>query len=311
MKKIAFVFPGQGSQSVGMLDGLTEFPEVTAAMETANQVLNIDLLEMVNQGPAETLNQTQWTQPALLAASVGIYNAVDARTDLDIACMAGHSLGEYSAMVCAGVLSLETATELVYKRGLYMQQAVPEGTGSMAAILGLEPNVVEQACQQAQQQSSGTVSAANYNSPGQIVIAGETKAVALASQLCLDAGAKKIMPLAVSVPSHCELMKPAAEELAEALADIELKPPKVPVLHNVDVKSHNDQATMQAVLKQQLYSPVRWTQTMEELQALGVETVAECGPGKVLSGLFKRFDRSLTVIPLMNAKGINTLTGES
>lgn len=306
MKKIAFVFPGQGSQSVGMLEGLTTYAEINQSLATANRVLDVDLLQMINQGPAAELNQTQWTQPALLAVSVGIFRAIQARKEIDVALMAGHSLGEYSALVCAGALSFEAALELVYKRGLYMQEAVPAGTGSMAAVLGLEPADVEQACQQAQQTSGNTVSPANYNSPGQIVIAGEREAVAKASQLCVEAGAKKVMPLAVSVPSHCELMHPAAEKLAADLAGIEMQSPEVPVLHNVDVQSHNDTAAIKAVLEQQLYSPVRWTQTMQAFQQADVTTVAECGPGKVLSGLFKRFDRSLQITPLMNEKGVES-----
>lgn len=309
MNKIAFVFPGQGSQSVGMLDGLTEYSEITDCFKTANQVLGIDLLKMVNQGPSEELNQTQWTQAALLAASVGIFKAIQAHKKIDIDCMAGHSLGEYSALVCAGALPFESAIQLVYKRGLYMQAAVPAGTGSMAAVLGLAAIDIETACEQAQQQGYGSVSPANYNSPGQIVIAGTVKAVAKASQLCIDAGAKRILPLAVSVPSHCELMRPAADKLAEDLLGLELLSPQTTILHNVDVLPHSEKDKIQEVLKQQLYSPVKWTQTMDAFKAAGIETVVECGPGKVLSGLFKRFDRNLQVIPLSDAKGIETLLG--
>ncbi len=306
MNKIAFVFPGQGSQSVGMLDGLSDYAEVTDCLKTANQVLGVDLLQMINQGPAEDLNQTQWTQPTLLATSVGIFKALQAHKEFSVDVMAGHSLGEYSALVCAGALSLESAIELVHKRGLYMQDAVPAGTGSMAAVLGLDAEVIEAACSQ----SSGKVSPANYNSPGQIVIAGEAAAVAEAGQRCVEAGAKKVMPLAVSVPSHCELMKPAAERLFNDLSKLEITSPKVPVLHNVDVKFHTDQQQIKHVLQQQLFAPVRWTQTMETIQSMGIEVVAECGPGKVLSGLFKRFDRSIQTIPLLNAKGMQTFIGE-
>ncbi|WP_223789009.1 ACP S-malonyltransferase [Marinicella meishanensis] len=306
MNKLAFVFPGQGSQSVGMLDGLMDHPEVTACLKTANEVLGIDLLNMVNQGPAEELNQTQWTQPALLATSVGIYRAIMARKEIQVTVMAGHSLGEYSALVCAGAVDFADAIQLVHKRGTYMQQAVPAGTGSMAAVLGLDEASVEAACAQA----NGQVSPANYNSPGQIVIAGETEAVTEASQLCSDAGAKKVMPLAVSVPSHCALMRPAAEQLKADLDATEWQTPQVPVLHNVDVQSHESEAAIKAALTQQLFAPVRWTETMQALQNQGVDTVAECGPGKVLSGLFKRFDRNLQVIPLLNAKGFQSLIGE-
>ncbi|TDR16308.1 ACP S-malonyltransferase [Marinicella litoralis] len=310
MNKIAFVFPGQGSQSVGMLDGLTEYTEIIDCFTTANEVLDVDLLKMVNEGPVDELNQTQWTQPALLATSVGIFRAIRARKEFDISVLAGHSLGEYSALVCAGSLSLETALKLVHKRGLYMQQAVPSGQGSMAAVLGLEAALVEQACQQAQAEMSGSVSPANYNSPEQIVIAGSVAEVTRASELCVAAGAKKVMPLAVSVPSHCALMKSAADRLAVDLEAIELTQPELPILHNVDVKSHQDQAVIKQLLVQQLYSPVRWTQTMEAFQAIDIEMVVECGPGKVLSGLFKRFDRSLKTVPLLNAKGIESIIEE-
>jgi [acyl-carrier-protein] S-malonyltransferase len=310
MNKIAFVFPGQGSQSVGMLDALADYPEVAAAFAVANDVLNVDLLQMVNQGPAEELNKTQWTQPALLAASVGIYQAIQSRKSLPVAVMAGHSLGEYSALVCSGSLDLATALQLVHKRGLYMQEAVPAGQGSMAAILGLEPEIIEEACEQAQQDTKLTVSPANFNSPGQIVIAGAADAVERAGVLCQDAGAKRVMPLAVSVPSHCELMRPAADKLAVDLQNIEFKVPAINILHNVDVASHADSDGIKKALIAQLYSPVRWTQTMEALQKNEVDTVAECGPGKVLSGLFKRFDRNLNAIPLLNAKGIETVLGE-
>lgn len=303
MKRIAFVFPGQGSQSVGMLDALNEYVDVQAHVQVANEVLGVDLFKMINEGPTEKLNQTQWTQPAILATSVGIYKAVQARKDIQASVFAGHSLGEYSALVCAGALDLETAIQLVHKRGLYMQEAVPSGTGSMAAILGLDAESIEKACQHVE----GLVSPANYNSPGQIVIAGETTAVEQASQSCVDAGAKKVMPLAVSVPSHCELMKPAAEKLAIDLEQIGICVPNVPVLHNVDVQSHEDAVTIKEMLRQQLYAPVRWTQTMEVFQEMGIEQVVECGPGKVLSGLFKRFDRSLKVVSLLNAKGIESL----
>ncbi len=309
MNKIAFVFPGQGSQSVGMLDGLVDYPEVADCITTAGQVLDVDLSQMIHAGPAEQLNQTQWTQPALLAASVGIYRALQARKGFTADTMAGHSLGEYSALVCAQAMPLEVAVALVHKRGLYMQQAVPAGTGSMAAVLGLEVAEIQTACQQAQASTGETVSPANYNSPGQTVIAGASEAVAQASQNCVDAGAKKVMPLAVSVPSHCELMRPAADLLAADLAAVELQTPQVPVLHNVDVQAHTDSEAIKAALIQQLYAPVRWTETMQNFQQADIETVVECGPGKVLSGLFKRFDRGLTIHSLLNAKGIEKFLG--
>ncbi|MCX7555034.1 ACP S-malonyltransferase [Marinicella sp. S1101] len=306
MNKIAFVFPGQGSQSVGMIDALADFSHVASHLRQAGDVLGVDLLKMVNEGPADELNKTEWTQPALLAVSVGVFAAVSAKKEVSIEVMAGHSLGEYSALVCAGSLAFNDAIALVHKRGLYMQEAVPAGTGSMAAVLGLDAALIEKACEDV----VGTVSPANYNSPGQIVIAGEIKAVEEVSALCAQAGAKKVMPLAVSVPSHCELMKPAAEKLSADLAATDLVVPNIPILHNVDVQSHQDTTAIKDRLKQQLYQPVRWTQTMQSLQQMGITHIAECGPGKVLSGLFKRFDRALQVTPLLNAKGIESITSE-
>jgi len=310
MKNTAFVFPGQGSQSVGMLKGLSAYAEIDECLQIANQVLNIDLIKIIDEDLEGQLNQTQWTQPALLAVSVGIFQTLKSRRELDISLMAGHSLGEYSALVCAGSLSLDVAIELVHKRGLYMQKAVPAGTGSMAAVLGLEADIVEQICQQVQQSTTQTVSPANYNSPGQIVIAGANAAVATASQLCVDAGAKKVMSLDVSVPSHCELMRTAAEQLSVELTSVDIRPPQVPILHNVDVGAHDDPEVIKTLLVEQLYSPVCWAQTMQAIQQKGIEVVAECGPGKVLSGLFKRFDRSVKVIPLLNEKGIESLIAD-
>lgn len=310
MNKVAFVFPGQGSQSVGMLDELIIYPEVAESFMIANEVLHIDLLDMVNNGPVDELNKTQWTQPALLAASVGLFHAVQARKSMTVDIMAGHSLGEYSALVCAGSLSFEAAVSLVHKRGLFMQESVPSGTGSMAAVLGLDAELVEDACSRAHQLTAGLVSPANYNSPEQIVIAGEVNAVLKASELCIDAGAKKVMPLAVSVPSHCELMRSAAEKLGQELNQTQLNAPNLPILHNVDVSSHSDEQTIKALLQQQLYLPVKWTQTMAAIQDMAVVNVVECGPGKVLSGLFKRFNRQLNLLPLNTVKGIDKFLEE-
>ncbi len=303
--KIAFVFPGQGSQSVGMLDVVSKYPQVNRLFDQANDVLGQNLLQMVNEGPAELLNQTQWTQPALLIASVAIFQVIQQRFHIKIDIMAGHSLGEYSALVCAGVLDFSEAVRLVHLRGQFMQQAVPVGTGSMAAVLGLSTHEVKMACSMV----NGVVSPANDNAPGQIVISGEKFAVEAASALCQEKGAK-VIPLAVSVPSHCELMRPAAERLGEELKRVQWHQARIPVLHNYDVQSHQDIDAIQAALKAQLYSPVRWTETMQTMQSSTIDTVAECGPGKVLSGLFKRFDRSLNVIPLFNDKGIEKLLGE-
>lgn len=304
MNKIAFVFPGQGSQSVGMLDQLKDYPEIATTFEQANQALDIDLLKMINQGSEQQLNQTQWTQPALLAASVAIFQIIKNRSQIKIDLMAGHSLGEYSALVCAGAIQFSDAVKLVHKRGQYMQQAVPDGAGAMAAVIGLDEQQINAACDEAQ----GIVSAANFNAPGQIVIAGEQQAVKKASELCTEKGAKRVIPLTVSVPSHCQLMVPAAQQLATELAQIDWQPPQIPVIHNVDVKSHQSGEKIRQALTDQLHAPVKWTQTMQAFEQQNIDTICECGPGKVLSGLFKRFNRKLNIIPLLDNKGITQLT---
>lgn len=307
MKKIAFVFPGQGSQSVGMLEQLQDYPEIAETFEQANQALDIDLLAMVKQGPEQQLNQTQWTQPALLAASVAIFQIIKNRSQVKIDLMAGHSLGEYSALVCAGAIQFSDAVKLVHKRGTYMQQAVPSGAGAMAAVIGLDEQQINTACGEVE----GIVSAANFNAPGQIVIAGEQQAVKTAGELCSEKGAKRVIPLAVSVPSHCQLMAPAAQQLAADLDQIDWQPPQIPILHNVDVKTHQNAEQIRQALTEQLHAPVKWTQTMQAFEQQNIDTVCECGPGKVLSGLFKRFNRKLNIIPLLNDKGIQQLTETS
>ncbi|MEC4087334.1 ACP S-malonyltransferase [Pseudoalteromonas rubra] len=291
-QKIALLFPGQGSQSVGMLAELLETSQVVQdTFAEASAALGYDLVKLVLDGPESELNETHRTQPALLTASVAIFRQWQTeQVDAELV-LAGHSLGEYSALVCAGVLDLATAVKLVEKRGLYMQQAVPAGTGSMAAIIGLDDDVIATICEeQAEQQ---VVAPVNYNSPGQVVIAGHKEAVERASAACKEAGAKRALPLAVSVPSHCALMKPAAQQLAADLAEIEFAAPVFPVINNVDVAQQQSGEAIKDALVRQLYSPVRWTETVQQLAKEGITQAYEFGPGKVLTGLAKRIDKSV------------------
>jgi len=291
---IAMVFPGQGSQAVGMLAELAEYtPIITNTFAEASDALGYDLWQVVSTDPNSQLNQTEVTQPALLTASVAVYRSLQELTDLRAQALAGHSLGEYSALTCAGVFSLADAVQLVRARGQYMQAAVPAGVGAMYAIIGLDDATIEQICADVAQQSDAVVSAVNYNSPGQVVIAGHKDAVAQAGALCKEAGAKRALPLPVSVPSHCALMQPAAERLATLLEDIEMANPVLPVINNVDVKVNFEAAAIRDALVRQLYRPVQWTKTVESLSAQGMTTVLEVGPGKVLTGLNKRIVKTL------------------
>jgi len=293
-QSLAFVFPGQGSQAVGMLANVAEqFPQIKATFDEASAVLGADLWQLVQEGPAEVLNRTDMTQPALLTASVALWRVWSEQGGARPAFMSGHSLGEYSALVCAGALDFKDAVKLVNKRGLFMQAAVPAGEGAMAAIIGLDDAAIESACEQAAQ--GDVVSAVNYNSPGQVVIAGQTEAVNRAMVLCKEAGAKRALPLPVSVPSHCALMKPAAEQLAAELESITISAPVVPVLQNVTAKVTTDPEAIKANLVQQLYRPVLWVDCVNSMVGQGVERMLECGPGKVLSGLNKRISRGLEV----------------
>ncbi|AER33162.1 MULTISPECIES: ACP S-malonyltransferase [Pantoea] len=287
MTQFAFVFPGQGSQTVGMLADLAAaYPAVEATFREASDVLGYDLWQLVSQGPAEELNKTWQTQPALLAASVAIYRVWQQQGGQQPALMAGHSLGEYSALVCAGVLNFADAIKLVELRGKLMQEAVPEGTGAMQAIIGLDDAAIAKACEESAQ--GQVVSPVNFNSPGQVVIAGNKEAVERAGAACKAAGAKRALPLPVSVPSHCALMKPAADKLALTLENITFNAPAVPVINNVDVKAETDADAIRHALIRQLYSPVRWTESVEAMAAQGVTQLIEMGPGKVLTGLTKR-----------------------
>ena len=307
MKKFAMVFPGQGSQTVGMLAELAgEYPIVQETFKQASEVLGYDLWQLVQEGPAEELNKTWQTQPALLTASVAVYRVWQQKYPaLKPEVMAGHSLGEYSALVCAGVLDFQDAVKLVELRGKLMQQAVPEGTGAMYAIIGLDNDAIINACKQAEQ--GEVVSAVNFNSPGQVVIAGAKAAVERAAALCKEAGAKRALPLAVSVPSHCALMKPAADQLSVSLESITLKAPVVAVLNNVDVKAETDAVAIRNALVRQLYSPVRWTETVEKMAQNGVEVLVEVGPGKVLNGLTKRIVDSLQAVSVNDVKSLDSV----
>lgn len=296
----AYLFPGQGSQSVGMLaDVASEFSSIEQHYKEASDALGFDLWKLVQQGPDEELNQTHNTQPALLTASVALYDVAKEQGLVTPKFMAGHSLGEYSALVAAGALNFADAVKLVALRGEYMQQAVPAGKGAMAAVIGLDDDKVAQACKDAAE--GQIVAPVNYNSPGQVVIAGEKLAVERAAEACRQAGAKRVLPLPVSVPSHCELMRPAAEQLQEALAKVELKQPQTPVINNVDVTNADSVDAIRDALVRQLYSPVRWTETINYLAQQGVEQAYEVGPGKVLSGLNKR------IVKTMNCEALNTV----
>ncbi|MEX0605857.1 MAG: ACP S-malonyltransferase [Marinobacter sp.] len=292
--KSAFIFPGQGSQSVGMLGGsAADWPIIERTFAEASQVLGYDLWHLCQHGPAEELNQTMVTQPALLTASVALWRQWFVAGGSQPDFVAGHSLGEYSALVAAESLNFFDAVKLVRLRGELMQAAVPVGEGSMAAILGLDDQAVVNACAEAA--DGEVVSAVNFNAPGQVVIAGSRAAVDRAIKACKSAGARKAMPLPVSVPSHCALMKDAANELASALDEVSFNSAVIPVIQNVTALPEQDSEALKVNLVKQLYSPVLWTDSVNTLVAGSVTNAVECGAGKVLAGLIKRIDRSLTV----------------
>ncbi|MGL4821562.1 MAG: ACP S-malonyltransferase [Plesiomonas shigelloides] len=309
MTTFAMVFPGQGSQSVGMLADLAQqFPIVEQTFAEASAVLGYDLWALVQQGPAEELNKTWQTQPALLTASVAIWRVWQEKNGVMPVVMAGHSLGEYSALVCAGVMDFKDAVRLVELRGKLMQEAVPEGTGAMAAIIGLDNDSIAKAC--AESAEGQVVAPVNFNSPGQVVIAGNKEAVERAGAACKAAGAKRALPLPVSVPSHCALMKPAADKLAVALQEITFNAPRIPVINNVDVAAESDADAIRSALVRQLYSPVRWTETVESMSAQGVAHLLEMGPGKVLTGLTKRIVDSMTAVAVNDVASLTAALGE-
>ncbi|MFA0312004.1 [acyl-carrier-protein] S-malonyltransferase [Vibrio splendidus] len=293
MSKFAIVFPGQGSQAIGMLADLGEqYDVVKKTFAEASEALGYDLWALVQDGPVENLNETFRTQPALLTASVAIWRVWQELGLEQPANLAGHSLGEYSALVCAGVIDFKEAIKLVELRGQLMQEAVPAGVGAMYAIIGLDDEAIAKACEDAAQDE--VVSPVNFNSPGQVVIAGNKAAVERAGALCKEAGAKRALPLPVSVPSHCALMKPAADQLAVALEALEFNTPALPVINNVDVIAETDPAKIKSALVRQLYSPVRWTEGVQAMNEQGVEKLLELGPGKVLTGLTKRIVKTMT-----------------
>lgn len=301
MSRLAFVFPGQGSQAIGMLADLAaSHGAVRTTFDAASAALGQDLWALAQQGPEADLNRTENTQPVLLAAGVAVFRAWQAAGGRTPDFLAGHSLGEYTALVCAGALSLEDGVRLVALRGRLMQQAVPAGEGAMAAILGLEDDIVRQCCAEAS--AAGVVEAVNFNAPGQVVIAGASAAVAAAIEALKAAGAKRALPLPVSVPSHCALMKPAAEQLMRALADVAFNTPVIPVVQNVAARIEADADAVRDALVRQLYSPVLWVQTVEALAQQGVTRALECGPGKVLCGLNKRIVKELECASLENAE---------
>lgn len=291
---IAFVFPGQGSQQVGMLVAAYEhYAAVRDTFAEASQALGYDLWALVQNGPQDALNLTETTQPVLLTSSVALWRAWQSETDLQPGILAGHSLGEFSALVCAQALAFDDAVKLVRKRGEFMQTAVPVGEGSMAAIIGLEDSEIERICNEITQGTESVVSAVNYNSPGQVVIAGHKSAVDAAIIALKDAGAKRALPLPVSAPFHTVLMQPAGEKLAQELAGITISAPQIPVVQNVHATVESEPVKIRQLLIEQIYSPVRWTGCIQTIANSGASDIVECGPGKVLSGLNRRIDKSL------------------
>ncbi len=294
-QQLALVFPGQGSQKVGMLAELgAAFPSVKATFAEASAALGYDMWDLVQNGEQAQLNLTETTQPVLLTASVAVWRLWCEQGGLQPSLMAGHSLGEFSALVCAGAIDFADAVRLVRARGQYMQTAVPVGEGAMAAVLGLDDAQIIDICQQAS--AAGVVEAVNFNSPGQVVIAGKVAGVEKAIELLKAAGARRALPLPVSAPFHTSLMRPAGEKLAEALAAMSLQSPKIPVVHNVHGKTESDPSAIKALLVEQIYSAVKWVSCVEAMAAAGITTTIEAGPGKVLSGLNKRIEKSLSCL---------------
>lgn len=307
----AFVFPGQGSQKVGMLAAAgAAFPSIADTFTEASDALGYNLWELVQNGEQDALNLTETTQPVLLTSSVALWRAYLSAGGHQPAQMAGHSLGEFSALVCAGALKFTDAVKLVRQRGSFMQTAVPVGEGAMAAIIGLDDDVINTTCQQVQASGAGVVAAVNFNSPGQVVIAGHTGAVEAAIDALKEAGAKRALPLPVSAPFHTELMKPAGEKLAAVLADIDIATPLIPVVHNVHARTEQNPERIRELLVEQIYSPVRWTGCVQAMVAAGAQSMVECGPGKVLSGLNRRIDKSLTSFSLEEPESLTQTVAE-
>lgn len=301
----AFVFPGQGSQSVGMLNSISERPEVRTTLQEASDALGEDVAKLIAEGPAEALSLTTNTQPVMLTAAVAFYRAWLAAGGPAPKVMAGHSLGEYSALVASGVISFKDAVPLVRFRAEAMQSAVPVGTGGMAAILGLDDTTVIKVCAQASADSGDVVEAVNFNAPGQVVIAGSSDAVTKACELLKAAGAKRALPLPVSAPFHSSLLQPASEKLKGYLANIEFNVPTIAVINNVDVEILHDPVAIKDALVRQAAKPVRWQETIQAMAAQGITQVVECGPGKVLAGLTKRINDQVTGVPVFDDASLN------
>jgi [acyl-carrier-protein] S-malonyltransferase len=305
----AFIFPGQGSQSVGMMAGLSEtHPDIRKTFDEASDALGFNLWELVSDGPKEKLNSTEFTQPAMLVAGVASWRVWQAAGGADPAVMAGHSLGEYTALVCAGALSFTDAVSLVADRARFMQAAVPEGQGAMAAVLGLDDDAVRALCED---QAEGEVlQPVNYNAPGQVVVAGSSSAVQRLVDNAKQAGAKRALPLPVSVPSHCTLMQPATDNMAERLKTVEISVPAIPVIHNVNVAAAANADEIRDLLARQISEPVRWVETIQHIAADGIDSLIECGPGKVLCGLNKRINRDMKCITLVSQSDLETALGD-
>lgn len=303
MKKFAAVFPGQGSQSVGMFADFMDDEQVSKTYLEASEALGYDMLDITLNGPESELNKTEVTQPAILTASVAAFRAFSAQTGFTPAFVAGHSLGEYSALVASGVMQFKDAVTLVRLRGQAMQEAVPAGQGAMAAVLGLDDEIIVSVCNELISQGL-KVWAANFNTPGQVVISGEKQAVAKASESFSEKGARRVVPLAVSAPSHCPLMQPAADRLAEALSKIKLHDVQIPVIANATAKPESRADELVKSLVAQLVGPVRWVESVQHMQNQGVEVLVEMGPNKVLSGMVRRIDKTLVAANVMNAASL-------
>lgn len=313
MKPFAFVFPGQGSQSVGMLDAWGDHPEVAATLREASDALGEDIAKLIREGPKESLALTTNTQPVMLVAGVAAYRVWRAEGGAEPSVMAGHSLGEYSALVCAGSLTLADAAPLVRFRARAMQEAVPVGTGAMAAILGLDAQKVIEGCAQAQREfgvnTAEVVEAVNFNDPAQTVIAGSKAAVERACEMLKGMGAKRALPLPVSAPFHSSLMKPAAEKLRDQLLQTKVEPPRIPVINNIEVKTETEPDRIRAALYEQAFGPVRWVECVRAIKAQGLTNIVECGPGKVLAGMVKRIDPELAGFALYDTATLSEVQG--
>ena len=301
----AFVFPGQGSQSIGMMNGYTDLPIIRETFSEASDILGKDFWALAEDGPVDDLNLTINTQPMMLVAGVAVYRAWINLGGKKPTHLAGHSLGEYTALVASEALTFSDALSLVRFRAQVMQEAVPEGVGGIAAILGLDDETIKTVCDEVVNESSGvSLAPVNFNSPGQVVIAGHKTAVLQGMAVAKTKGAKRAVLLPMSIPSHCMLMRPAAHKMQQQLEQIKLESPKIPVLHNVDVQQHYEPSAIKDILVKQLYSPVQWVNTIHALIANGVTHVAECGPGKILVGLNKRIDRKLQNLPLADSEAM-------